>query len=352
MSDFKYHDKVALLDQIRLKELKKDMPSFLNAYFRGIDTRTTAKTQLAYAYDFRMFFQYLKNKHPLFQDFPIQDFPLSLLEKITVSDLEEYIEFLKYSDDGADEFTIKNHEKGLYRRISSLKSMYAYFYRTEAIKYNPAEIISAPKLHQKDIIRLEANEVAELLDYVESGVGLSGKQTQYMQLTKKRDLAILTLFLGTGIRVSECVGLDIEHVDFKNNGIRILRKGQKESTVYFGEEVEVALLDYLKERKNIITMSGHEHALFLSTRKKRIAVRTVETLVSKYAKTVTPLKKITPHKLRSTFGTALYQETGDIYLVADVLGHSDVNTTKKHYSAQSDYSRRSAAKKVCLRENK
>lgn len=84
--------------------------------------------------------------------------------------------------------------------------------------------------------------------------------------------------------------------------------------------------------------------------KKRIGVRAVEKLVKKYASQVTTLKKISPHKLRSTYGTTLYRETGDIYLVADVLGHSDVNTTKKHYAQQSDDNRRRAARIVKLRE--
>lgn len=97
-------------------------------------------------------------------------------------------------------------------------------------------------------------------------------------------------------------------------------------------------------------MEGHENALFLSMQNRRITVRAVENLVKKYASNVTGLKKITPHKLRSTYGTALYQETGDIYLVADVLGHKDVNTTRKHYAALEDQRRRQAAKAVHLRE--
>ena len=101
-------------------------------------------------------------------------------------------------------------------------------------------------------------------------------------------------------------------------------------------------------RKDI--MEGHENALFLSMQNRRITVRAVENLVKKYASNVTSLKKITPHKLRSTYGTALYQETGDIYLVADVLGHKDVNTTRKHYAAIEDSNRRKAAKAVQLRE--
>ena len=114
--------------------------------------------------------------------------------------------------------------------------------------------------------------------------------------------------------------------------------------------MEDALKEYLKEREHIIPEEGHEDALFLSLQRKRMSVRSVEKLVKKYSRIVTPLKKITPHKLRSTYGTNLYRETGDIYLVADVLGHSDVNTTKKHYAALEDERRRSARNKVRLRE--
>ena len=165
-----------------------------------------------------------------------------------------------------------------------------------------------------------------------------------------RDLALMTLLLGTGIRVSECVGLDINDVDFKNNGIKIHRKGGQEVIVYFGDEVAEALLDYMEEREQMHPVEGHTNALFLSLQNKRLSVRSVENLVKKYSKLVTNLKNITPHKLRSTYGTNLYQETGDIYLVADVLGHKDVNTTKKHYAALEDERRRKAAKYVKLRE--
>ena len=157
--------------------------------------------------------------------------------------------------------------------------------------------------------------------------------------------------LGTGIRVSECVGLDINDVDFKNNGIKIHRKGGQEVIVYFGDEVCEALLNYMEEREQKTPLEGHTNALFLSLQNKRISVRSVENLVKKYSSLVTNLKNITPHKLRSTYGTNLYRETGDIYLVADVLGHKDVNTTKKHYAALEDERRRKAAQYVRLREN-
>ncbi|MDE6989288.1 MAG: tyrosine-type recombinase/integrase, partial [Lachnospiraceae bacterium] len=238
------------------------------------------------------------------------------------------------------------------RKLASLRSFYNYFFRNEMIEKNPAALVQMPKLHDKEIIRLDPDEVAILLDTVETGEKLTKKQLQYHEKNKLRDIALLTLMLGTGLRVSECVGIDIQDVDFKNNGVKIRRKGGYEAIVYFGEEVELALLDYLEQRSNATPVQGHEDALFLSMQNKRITVRAVENLVKKYASVVTSLKKITPHKLRSTYGTTLYRETGDIYLVADVLGHKDVNTTRKHYAALEEDRRRQAAKAVVLREKR
>jgi integrase/recombinase XerC len=151
--------------------------------------------------------------------------------------------------------------------------------------------------------------------------------------------------------VSETVGLNIDDVDFDNSRVKVTRKGGNESFVYFSDEATDYIQDYLKEREKIVPVDGHEDALFLSSQRKRISVRTVENMVKKYARVTTPLKKITPHKLRSTYGTALYQETGDIYLVADVLGHKDVNTTRKHYADIDQERKRGARNKVTLREN-
>ena len=103
-----------------------------------------------------------------------------------------------------------------------------------------------PKLHDKEIIRLDPDEVAILLDTVETGEKLTKKQLQYHEKNKLRDIALLTLMLGTGIRVSECVGIDISDVNFKNNGVKIRRKGGYEAVIYFGEEVKLALFDYLE----------------------------------------------------------------------------------------------------------
>ncbi len=278
----------------------------------------------------------------------ITDFPISVLDRITREDIEEYLDYITYYVKDGKEYS--NNERGKKRKLSALKSFYNYYFRSELIKTNPAALVPIPKQHEKQIIRLDVDEVAILLDQVEEGEKLTKSQLKYHNKTKLRDVALLTLLLGTGIRVSECVGLDINDVDFKNNGIKIRRKGGYEAVVYFGDEVADALHDYLEKRHHEIPLEGHENALFLSMQNRRITVRAVENLVKKYTANVTSLKKITPHKLRSTYGTALYQETGDIYLVADVLGHKDVNTTRKHYAAIEDNNRRKAAKAVQLRE--
>lgn len=345
-----YHEQTDVENTLRLRDVLKTIPPFCKDFFRAIEPRTTTKTRISYAYDIRIFFQFLLEQNPAFRDWSMDAFTVDVLDQITALDLEEYEEYLKVYQTG--EKTETNGERGLKRKMSSLRSFYAYYFKREMIHTNPTVLVDVPKIHQKSIIRLEADEVAMLLDYIEhGGDDLTGQKKVYYEKNKDRDLALVTLLLGTGIRVSECVGLDIEDVDFKNNGIKVTRKGGNEMVVYFGPEVEKALKNYLEVRKNIVPVEGHEHALFYSTQRKRIGVQAVENLVKKYARQVTTTKKITPHKLRSTYGTALYQETGDIYLVADVLGHKDVNTTKKHYAALDDSRRRQAATAVKLRED-
>ena len=335
---------------LKLRQVLSTLPAFCKDYFRAIDSTTTTKTRISYAYDIRIFFQFLLDENPAFKNYAMTDFSVDVLDQIKAVDLEEYMEYLKVYQNG--DKTETNGERGLKRKISALRSFYAYYYKREMIHTNPTVLIDVPKIHDKSIIRLDTDEVALLLDYIEHcGDSLTGQKRVYYEKTKERDLAIVTLLLGTGIRVSECVGLDIEDVDFKNNGIKVTRKGGNEMVVYFGEEVEKALKRYLEIREGITPLAGHEHALFYSAQRKRMGVQAVENMVKKYSRQITTTKKITPHKLRSTYGTALYQETGDIYLVADVLEHKDVNTTKKHYAALDDARRRQAATAVRLRED-
>lgn len=345
-----YHDQININNDLKLREMLKELPRFCMTFFRGIEYTTSSRTRIAYAYDLGVFFNYIKDTNPAYADIEINHFSIDILNKITVDDIEEYMDYLKVYSKNSSEHT--NREKGIKRKLSSLKSFYNYFFCNQIIEDNPAAKVRMPKLHESEIIRLDSDEVVRLLDEVESGDNLTKSQKKYHDKTKLRDTALLTLLLGTGMRVSECVGIDINDVDFKNSGIKVRRKGGYEAIVYFGDEVEIALLNYLEYRNTIKPVAGHENALFLSLQNKRISVRSVENLVKKYSGLITTLKHITPHKLRSTYGTNLYKETGDIYLVADVLGHKDVNTTRKHYAAIEDRRRYNARNEVSLRRNK
>lgn len=344
-----YHDEQNRQNVLKMREVLSTLPSFCKQFFRGIEDTTASRTRIAYAYDIRIFFEFLHERNPVCARKEITDYPLQILDEVGREDIEEYMEYLScYVKDGEE---YRNDERGKKRKLASLRSFYNYYYRNEMIQTNPAALVPMPKLHEKEIIRMEPNEVAVLLDQVEDGEGLTRNEQRFHQKTRVRDLALLTLLLGTGIRVSECVGIDRRDIDFDNRRVLVRRKGGYEDLIYFGDEVADALLAYWEERERIVPLPGHEEAFFLSLQNRRITVRSVEKLVSKYASRVTTVKKITPHKLRSTYGTNLYQETGDIYLVADVLGHKDVNTTRKHYAAMKDENKRRAAKAVRLRED-
>ena len=343
-----YYDEKEKENTLKIRDQISSLPLFCKDFFRSIEPRTTSKTRLAYCYDLNVFFLFLRNNNPELKNRNIE---LSDLDSITFKDIEEYMEYLKYyKDEDGNEIT--NSVSGIKRKVATLRSFYKYYYNNDLIKTNPAAKVSLPKLRDKEIIRLDVNEVADFLDSVESGNKLTYKEQKYHEKNKVRDLAMLSLLLGTGIRVSECVGINLNDVDLKNTAIKIKRKGAKEAIVYFSDEVLKPLREYIEYRNTIENIDEkNENALFLSLQNKRISARSIEKIVKKYAEKVTPLKHITPHKLRSTFGTNLYQETDDIYLVASVLGHNDVNTTKKHYAAIEDNKKRQSRNKVKLREN-
>lgn len=331
-----------------LNTLLKKLPHFSVEYFNYIDQSTSINTQVAYAHNIILFFEFLIANNPAYKHYETMDFKLDDLNQLTPADIEEYKRYLKVYEHNGHEWT--NSEKGISRKMSALRSYYGFLQRREFIQNNPTLYVDMPKLYDKEIVRLDPDEVAMLLDYIEDGGEMTKQQEMYHTKTKVRDLAIFTLFLGTGIRISELVGLDIGDVDFRNNCIKVTRKGGNEMFVYFGPEVQEALEDYIVSvRSHITPIEGHENALFYSTQRKRLGVRAIQNLVNKYTSHITT-KHITPHKFRSTYGTTLYKETGDIYLVADVLGHKDVNTTRKHYAAQDDEHRRKAANVITLRE--
>lgn len=346
MEKMNYFQQRNYKNEQELRKICQELPPFCESFFIGIESRTTPLTRLGYAQDLKRFFIFLTTQTFAFSDKKPNELTLKDLNKVTESHIEKYMYYLN-SYESKDKIW-SNQVKTKARKFSSVKSMLRYFYRRGDIEQNIGDKLDSPKLREKEIIKLEPEEVVKLLDAVESGSNLSPAEKRFHKVTYPRDFAIMSLFLGTGIRISELVGLDVKDIDFSQNAFTITRKGGSRVILYFGDEVKQALLDYLNVRNAKTDES--EPALFLSLQNKRITTRAVEKLVKKYCAGVILLKKITPHKLRSTYGTNLYRETGDIYVVASVLGHKDVNTTKKYYAQISDDIRREASTKVKLRD--
>ncbi len=343
-NDYYVQRNIADIDKIN--ELLEELPYFCLEYFVGIESRTSCQTRLKYAYDLRIFFDYLCKYKFRLKD--VLDLTLSDLEQVQHTDIEHFLSYLShYRFKGK---VLSCNDKAKARKLSTVRAMFKYFFSRDRIEVDNSAKVATPKLHDKEIIRLEESEVSKLINVAESGQGLTAHAKGYHSKTKIRDIAILTLFLGRGIRISELVGLDKDSFNFSDNSFVVTRKGGNRTILYFSDEVKYALQEYADEKAADERIPPQETAFFLSMQYKRITVRAVEILVKKYSKIISPLKKITPHKLRSTFGTQLYRNTGDIYMVADVLGHRDINTTKKHYAAISQESRKIAADKIKLRQ--
>ena len=345
MAQTSYYMERNIHDLDKIGELLADLPPFCEDYFLGIETRTSSQTRLKYAYDLRIFFDFICKKR--LRGKTVDTFTLEDLERLQHNDIEAFLGYLSNYTYGEKRLTCDERAKA--RKLSAVRAIFKYFFSRGLIRVDNAAKVPTPKQHDREIIRLDATEVSDLLTVTENGTGLSKHAAHYHAKTAVRDRAILTLFLGTGIRISELVGLDNDSFNFSDNSFIVTRKGGNRAILFFSDEVRFALMEYIDEKRNDAKVPEDEPAFFLSMQYKRINVRSVEILVKKYSKIITPLKKITPHKLRSTYGTKLYNETQDIYIVADVLGHRDVNTTKKHYAAVTEENRRKAAQVVKLR---
>lgn len=340
MKTLSYFEKRDLNNMEKIGSYLSDLPLYCYDFFTGMELSTSSLTRLNYAMDLAIFYDYLSryifNKKK-------EEITLLDLDKLEAKDIESYLSYLSYYV--VDDKVYRNTENGKARKLASVRSFFKYLFNHDLISKNVVSKVPTPKLHTKGIIRLENDEVERLLDAVQAPTTFTERQKNYNKNTKIRDNAMMTLFLGTGIRVSELVGLNVEDFDFSQNAFKVTRKGGNQTILYYPNEVKYALEEWLTIRETL-PIDKEEKALFLSLQNKRICTRAVENIVKKFAYESSPLKKITPHKLRSTFGTNLYRETNDIYIVADVLGHKDVNTTKKHYAAISDDLRRNVAKKV------
>lgn len=330
------HENTELYFTNKIQAIMKTVPDYVKQYIRAIHNTTSPRTRYEYLKDIQTFLDYSKEK------FNKTDITLHELEKYTKTDFEEYFEYLEcYEKNGK---TRHNGRVSIKRKMSALRHFFAYLFENDMIPADKIRKVELPKIHHKEIIRLEKKEKKYFLNQIKRFDNLTPKEKQYHRLQVDRDIAIVYLLLSTGIRVSECAELDITDININDFSVRIIRKGGNESTVYFSDEAANHIQHYLDWRKEQLDIESP--ALFLSSRKTRLCARSIEIIIKKYAQKAIPNKHITPHKLRATYATDLYNATGDIYLVAENLGHKDITTTKEHYANLSNNRKKENRNKI------
>lgn len=388
-----------------VEKILDEMPGFVSDFIKDNETTKSDNTLLAYVRDIQQFFYYLTTS------LSIGEIDLDLLNSLSMSDIKEYERSSLKSKDLSN--------SSIKRQLSTIASLYKYLVANKGLTNNPLHNYSYPKAESQGIVYLKSHQTRQLIDgvmsntmkLVEKQSGKLDREGNHIMLQVPeemsadeailkeknvlRDAAMITLFLGTGLRISELVGIDIEDLDFEENSVQVSRKGKGMSVekVYFGKEVAEALKLYINGmdlnmnvvskypasflnfcvnnayKPNLIELACSnysrndsefkddveqtcyiirnfgrsnfkpnrgEDALFLSSRGTRISVRMVELIIKEKVLTYLPdmknKDKISPHKLRSTAATRLLSQTDDILLVSKQLGHSSPTVTAKHYA--------------------
>lgn len=394
-----------------IKNLLANLPEEITSFVRVNEVSKSDNTLLSYVRDISQFLNYVKENTPLLSDVDIADIDDTFWSSLETTHIKEYERFLGKVDNLSN--------TSIKRRLSSLATLYKYFNAYRNMNHNPLRDYAYPKAETKEIVYLTSEQTKSLLEgilsnskklikqktgkftkdgepiYEQIPVELTPEEAIQKEKNVQRDFAIVILFLGTGLRISELVGIDISDIDFENNYVTVVRKGKQMSLekVYFGKEVSEALKSYIYGldapdslmqrlpedvvrfcynnafKLNVVDLATStfnnqsdsfkmdveqlccivrnagrsnynpkrgEDALFLSSRGKRLSTRSVELIIKEKVLTYLPAIKnkefITPHKLRSTAATRLLSQTEDILLVSKQLGHASPVVTAKHYA--------------------
>jgi site-specific recombinase XerD len=307
-----YFEQRDIVVQARIDRVMTGLPDFCRRFALYCNIRLSKLTACSYLYVIRQFFSYLGK----------DDFSIGDLNEIKTRDVENFLQIYQQKID----------MNGVIYKYSVIRTFLGYFYTRAEITRNVAEQILMPKIKDKTISRLSKDEVTRLLRAVEN----------CKDRHKLRDKTIIVFLLQSGIRVSELVGLDLKDVDIENASFTVRRKGGKIETLYMTNDLLTQLCFYL----DTIDTTNKTAPLFASEDNPRIADNTIRLLLDKYATLAGIKRRITPHGLRRTFGTQLYRNTRDIFVVAQFLGHTSVNTTRKHYAAIDEDIKRDAIRKL------
>lgn len=302
---------------------RSDNPDFLNSFLDYSITilNKSPNSVKEYNYDLAMFLKFMMIHFELtdekeFQKIDISNFSEEILKKIELNDIHAFISYL----------AVENKSKAATRarKISSIRIFFKYLSEKEHIlTYNPAQNLETPKIDKRMPKYLSLDDSKKLLNIA----------SDEKNRNKERDYAIITLFLNCGMRLSELVGINIRDIDFSENKMTVIGKGNKERTIYLNKSCINAINQYLKVRpkKGVKVDAKHsEKALFLSEQKRRISNRTVQYIVDKeLEKAGLDTTRYSVHKLRHTAATLMYQYGKvDIRALQELLGHESISTTE------------------------
>lgn len=343
-------DNIVLKEQeiiFRCEDIENQLPRFLRGYFIYLKGNVLPMTRLAYLGDVLFFFEYLVNETDLTSADNPKDVTLSELNNIKAVDVNIFIDYCRrYTKEKENGIYIyENNNKTLARKKSSVSVMFKQLYRDELLDKNITDgfdPIRVPKAQEREIKALQDNEVMVMLDAVSTGNGLTKKEHQYWEKTKKRDKAILILFVTYGLRLSELQQLNVSSFNFTRGEFKIYRKRDKESVMPLNKSVTAAVEDYiLNERKEIADIVDKD-ALFLSLQGTRMSSRQIRTLVKKYTSIGMQTSRsggYSPHKLRATAATSLIGRGNSIFDVQALMDHEQVTTTQLYAAHKANVKR-------------
>jgi integrase/recombinase XerC len=318
--------------QQQLNKLKADLPDYVKEYISYCEgtLNRSYNTMISYTYNIRQFFQFLIDQNPLISGY--DDITIDMLNQIEALDMQDYMSYLRLHK--SETKTIQNEAKSRAQRLSCMRHFFQYLSIYKGLSVNTAKLLDRPKAHSKKKQPLTSEETVELLNNVKACVG-KPESSFYLENTKYRNIAIITTLAYTGIRVSELCNLNLDDIHRDTMTIHVTRKGGDDDEVIINDEVRKAIDRYIDFERQ--PYDDANRALFLSSRHatgERLSVRSVERMIKAYGDTIG--EHVTPHTLRRTFGTKLYNQTGDLYLTATALGHKNIQTTKDFYTTMSE----------------
>ncbi|MDK2561950.1 tyrosine-type recombinase/integrase [Romboutsia sedimentorum] len=330
--------------------IEKKLPKFMKDYFIYLKGSVAVSTRLAYLEDIKFFCSYLIETKELTNAYEISEISLKEFEAIKARDVNLFLgDYCTryYKQSSSTTLIYENNNRALARKKSSISTLFKFLYRNEQLVdnitdgFNP---IKLPKPQPDAIKRLEIDEVAKMLDSVESGYGLTEKEKVYWRKTKLRDKAILALFVTYGLRLNELRELNISSFNFSRGEFKIYRKRGKEVLMPINHTCELVIKDYIYNERpqSEMLIEEYKDALFLSLQNKRLNPKAIRQLVKKYTSISMETSRdggYSPHKLRATAATSLIQNGFSIYDVQNLLDHDNVTTTQL-YAAHKKHVKR------------